>query len=770
MAKARAPRKPKATLAKSAQVAPEMTPQDITIELSEGSLEPIITQSGVMEIPHDDGSITVDFAPAILPGADIETARKKHDSNLAEVLDTRVLSNIADELLDGIAADDQSRQDWLSVRTRGLDMLAIKVEQPRSGAGASSAPLEGMSVYRDPTLSAALLRFQAEAQGELLPAAGPVKVVDYGMADDKSLMLSERLEKDLNFYLTNTASEYYPDSARMFWETGFSGLAFKKVYRDPLKRRPVSETVEPEHLIVSDAITDLKSAKRITHEIRMKPSVMKRMQIVGVYRETALGEPSYDDNQYDEKVARIQGVDISRRPEDEDFQVYECYCELDVEGFEHKNKKGKATGLPLPYRVTIEKESREILEIRRNWREDDEDQQARIPFVAFPYATGPGFWGVGLLHLLGNPTMAITAMTRIAIDSGMFGNFPGFLVAKQNTRQMTNEFRVAPGSGVPVDTGGASNIRDAIMPLPYKEAGPGLLALIDKLTDRAERLGNTANMQVGEGKQNAPVGTTLALLEQATKIEGAVMKRMMAAQGEEFGLLVDLFRDDPEALWRGNKRPAFGKDKEKRIALFKQACEDCDIVPKADPNVPSRMQRMQVVIALREMAKDRPEAYDLDAIDRRAMAVLGIDNPEELFAKAPPQALGPDPIEVAKVQVEQEKVAVARLKVEVDSADKAKERESKQNIEVLKLAQTVGVHPESNALVDEQIMQLAPLMSNMVGNSMARPMQAAGAMPPMPQMPPRAVPVPGLGGIGRPPMQFSPKPAPRPMIPNGAMT
>jgi hypothetical protein len=761
MAKTRAPRKPRAP---KAVAQPEITPQDITIELSEGSLEPIITQSGAMEIPHDDGSITVDFSPAILPGADIETARKKHDSNLAEVLDTRVLGNIADELLDGIAADDQSRQDWLGVRTRGLDMLAIKVEQPRSGAGASSAPLEGMSVYRDPTLSAALLRFQAEAQGELLPAAGPVKVVDYGTADSKSLMLSERLEKDLNFYLTNTASEYYPDSARMFWETGFSGLAFKKVYRDPLKRRPVSETVEPEHLIVSDAITDLKSAKRITHEIRMKPSVMKRMQIVGVYRDASLTEPSYDDNQYDEKVARIQGVDISRRPEDEDYQVYECYCELDIEGFEHKNKKGKATGLPLPYRVTIEKESREILEIRRNWREDDEDQQARIPFVAFPYATGPGFWGVGLLHLLGNPTMAITALTREAIDAGMFANFPGFLIAKQNTRQMTNEFRVAPGSGVPVDTGGASNIRDAIMPLPYKEAGPGHMQLISTLTERAERLGNTANMQVGEGKQNAPVGTTLALIEQATKVEGAVLKRMMAAQGEEFGLLLDLFRDDPEALWRGNRRPALGNakseaEKAARVELFKQALEDCEIVPKADPNVPSRLQRMQVVIALREMAKDRPEAYDLDAIDRRAMTVLGIENPEELFAKAPPQALGPDPIEVAKVQVEQEKVAVAKLKVVVDAENKAKDRESKQNIEVLKLANTLAVHPESNEIADEQIMQLAPLMSNIRG-SMQNPMQAAGGAPPMP---PRAVPVPGLGGIGRPPMQFSPKPMPRPM-------
>lgn len=762
MAKSRAVNATPKRKAKKA-AAPEL-PAEITIDLGDiNAMEPIVTSSGAMEIPTEDGGVVIDFSPPVRPGADIEGARKKHDANLAEVLDDRVLQHISSELLEGIEADDNSRQDWLGMRTRGLDMLAIKLEQPRTGLSGGAAPLEGMSVYRDPTLSAALLRFQAEAQGELLPASGPVKVVDYGDQDFQNMRLAERLEKDLNFYLTTTASEYYPDTGRMFWETGFSGLAFKKVYRDPLKRRPVSETVPPEHLIVSDAITDLRSAKRITHVIEMKPSVMKRMQIVGVYRDTRFtGEPNYQPNQYDEKVGRIEGIDFSGRPEDKNYEVLECYCELDIEGFEHEGKNGKPSGLPLPYRVTIERESREILEIRRNWKQDDEDFIAKIPFVAFPYATGPGFWGVGLLHLLGNPTMAITALTREAIDAGMFANFPGFLVAKSATRQMSNEFRVAPGSGVPIDTNGMP-IKDAVMELPYREAGPAHMSLIDKLTDRAEKLGNTANTPVGEGKANAPVGTTLALIEQATKVEGAVMKRMMAAQSEEFLLLMDLFRDDPEALWRGNRRPALGKDKEQRLQLFEQALNDCDIVPKADPNVPSRIQRLAVAETLRKMAADRPNDYDLDAVDRRVLSVLGIENPDELFRKTPVAAAGPDPIEVAKIQVENRKVDAKEMEIALKAQNEKANRESKQNIEVLKLAQTVGVHPEANAIVDEQIMQLAPLMTNIVP-TMLNP-QTGGAVH-------RPVPVPGLGGIGRPPMQFSPPPPRRPMqpIPNGAMS
>ncbi len=720
------------------------------------ALPPVPDETGAISIPMEDGSVVVDFSPETDP--DVDTS--EHDANLANALDWTLLGTIAEDLLEGIEADDKSRAEWLNARSRGIDMLGIKLEDPKSGVGASSAPLEGMSVVRDPVMLEAVLRFQANAQGEMLPASGPVKAVDYGDENVQSDLLANKLEKDLNFYLTTTATEYYPDSRRMYFWTGFSGLAFKKVYRDPIKRRPVSETVDAADLIVSDAITDLKSAQRITHQISMKRSTMKRMQILGVYRDIDLiSDPIPDPNVVQQKIARVQGLQAkSERPQDQAYTVYECYCELDLEGFEHTDK-GKKTGLPLPYRVTIEKDSRQILEIRRNWAENDEDYQAKIPFVAFPYATGLGFYGIGLLHILGNLTNALTALEREAIDAGMFGNFPGFLFAKQDARQMTNEFRIPPGGGQAVETGGKP-IRDVVMNMPYHEAGPGHMALIAQLRDVAQRVGGTADTPVGEGKQDAPVGTTLALIEQATKIEGAVHKALHAAQAEEFKLLCELFREDPEALWRGNKRPALAKD----VTLFMAALDRCDIVPKADPNVPSHMHRVMKAQAVQQLAMAAPDMFNKQAVLSYVLEMLDVDNPTELMAVPQAAPTGPSPeamIKMKEIDVKQQSNKINAIKVMSDSQNRAKDREAKQNIEVLKLASSLAVHPTSDGIVDEQIKQLSPLMS-------LKPPQQPGAPPGMPpQRPPMAVPM-GLGGLGRPPMSFAPPPMRRPpMQPQG---
>lgn len=697
--------------------------------------ERVDPNSGAVEIPYSDGSIIVDFN-----GPARSQKPSKHGDNLAEHLEYGELGRIAEELLEGIDADEQSRSEWMGARARGIDLLGLKLEDPKSGVSTGSAPLEGMSVVRDPVMLEAVLRFQANAQGEMLPAAGPVKVVNYAPASTDNDKLAEDLEKDLNYYLTTTASEYYPDSRRMYFWTGFSGLAFKKIYRCPLRRRPVSETVDASDLIVSDAITDLRNAGRITHQISMRRSVMKRMQILGVYLDTDLPDPTPEPNQVQEKIAKVQGIMVKpERPQDQSYTVYECYCELDIPGFEHK-EKGKATGLPLPYRVSIDKDSRKILEIRRNWDEADEDYSAKIPFVAFPYATGLGFYGIGLLHILGNLTSALTALTREAIDAGMFANFPGFLVAKSAQRQQTNEFRIPPGGGLPIETNGQP-IGQMVMPLPYKEMGPATMQLMDSLRAQAQRVGGTADTPVGEGKQDAPVGTTLALIEQATKIEGAVHKALHAAQAEEFKLLVELFKEDPDALWRGNKRCKLGKD----VTRFKQALENCEIVPKADPNVPSHMHRMMKANGLIMLADNHPEIYNQLAVQARALAMLDIDNPQELFnPPVQPEAPPIDPIEAAKVQIEARKVGVAEQKIQQDAQNKAKDREVKQNIEVLKLAQSLAVHPYSDPIVDTQIQQLAPLMTNI------RPRASPGAQ--------------GLGGLGPqyrfapPPQQYRPNP------------
>lgn len=726
------------------------------------SLPPVPDDMRAITIPTEDGGVVVDFSPE----TEDEIDASQHDANLAMKLDQHALGRVAEELMDGIEADDKSRTEWLGARARGIDMLGIKLEDPKSGVGASSAPLEGMSVVRDPVMLEAVLRFQANAQGEMLPASGPVKVVDYGDEDIQSDFLAEKLEKDLNFYLTTTATEYYPDSRRMYFWTGFSGLAFKKIYRDPIKRRPVSETVDAADLIVSDAITDLKSAQRITHQISMKRSTLKRMQILGVYRNVdLLLDPQPEPNEVQRKIARVQGLQAkAERPQDQPFTIYECYCELDLEGFEHKDKKGRDTGLPLPYRVTIEKDSRKVLEIRRNWREGDEDYQAKIPFVAFPYATGLGFYGIGLLHILGNLTNALTAMTREAIDAGMFANFPGAVGAKDSARQMTNQMRVAPGAIYPIETNGKP-IRDVVMPLPYKEAGPGHMALIQQLRDVAQRLGGTADTPVGEGKQDAPVGTTLAMIEQSTKIEGAVHKALHAAQSEEFKLLCELFRDDPESLWRGNKRPALQKD----VDLFLAALDRCEIVPKADPNVPSHTHRVMKAQAIRMMAQNNP-LYNQAAVEQYCLEMMDVDSPQQLLAApqvpAPPQPSPEMIIKLKELDVKEKANQINAIKVVSDAQNRAKDREAKQNVEILKLAGTVGVHPESNALVDEQIQQLSPLLTNKP--TPAAPPQPAPFRPPMmPQRHPMPTPI-GLGGLGRPPLSFAPPPMRRvPMQPRG---
>lgn len=709
------------------------------------SLTPELVESGV-EIPMDDGSVVIEINTGPVK-PDVDTS--DHQANLAEALDDAVLGRVAEELLDGIEADDNSRSDWMAMRAKGIDLLGVKLEDPRSGN--ASAPVEGQSVVRDPVLLEASLRFQANAQGEMLPAAGPVKTISYGGTAEADA-LADALERDLNYYLTSVASEYYPDTRRMFFWTGFSGMAFKKVYRCPLRRRPVSESVDASDLIVSDTITDLRNASRITHQITMRQSVMKRMMIAGAYRDIDLTPPTPQSNAVKDKVAQIQGVaPYSERPQDQPYTVYECYCELDLEGFEHKDKSGEETGLPLPYIVTIDRDSRKVLQIRRNWKEGDDDYIAKIPFVAYGYAPSFGFYNLGLLHILGNLSNALTALTREAIDAGMFANFPGFLYAKSSARQMSNEFRIAPGSGMPIDTGGMP-IGQAVMALPYKPIDPAHVALIAQVRDVAQRLGGTADTPVGEGKQDAPVGTTLAMIEQATKIEGAVHKALHAAQAEEFRLLCDLFREDPEALWRGNRRPALGQGEE-RLAKFKAALEHADVVPAADPNVPSHMHRVMKATAIKQLASANPQMYNQVAVDSRILAMLNVDRPDELFM--PPQPAAPpmpDPTKAMEIQAKAEiadkdrqaKVVLAAM----DAEQRQKDREARQNVEVLKVAASVIANPEGDKAGDEQLEQMSGLMSPLRPPPSARAPISSAPPPLMPRPAPmRPQPPPGLGAL-----------------------
>jgi hypothetical protein len=673
--------------------------QDVIIEIDNGGPSAMTDEGIVTELP--DGSVAVDLSPKVDEG------ENKHYDNLAMRMDQSELGRIGEQLIDAIEADDQSRAEWLQTRARGLELLGLKLEEPKGDVGSTSAPVEGMSVVRHPLLLESVLMAWANARAELLPADGPVKVKDVGQRSPQSDELADCLEKDFNFYLTKKAKEYYPDTDRMLLMTVFGGSGFKKVYMDPMRRRPVSESIDAQDLIVNNAATDLANAGRITQRIKMRPAIMKRMKFLGVYRDIELTPPTPQNSVVDLKEANIEGIDIqSTRQEDREHTIYECYCELDLDRFAPRHLRNK--GLLLPYRVTIDKDSREILELRRNWDEDNEDCDPRTTFVHYPYIRGFGLYGWGLLHLLGNSASALTAAWREALDTGMFANFPGFLVAKLAARQQTNEMRVAAGSGVVVDTQGMP-INQAVMPLPYKDITPGLLGMMDKVTQAAQRVGGAAEIKVGEGKQDAPVGTTIALIEQATKVESAVHKNMHQAQSEEFELLLDLFREEPEAFWRGNKRPATDWDKERFLA----AVDTYGIVPVADPNTPSHLHRLMKATAVKQLQSASPALYDPKAVDLQVLKIMGWENPESLFAPPTmPAAQPPDP-RMAKVQVEaaakMDELKTRAAIAQAEMIEKTKDRELKKQLAMIDLARTLAVHPEAEALAERTVTKTPPL-------------------------------------------------------------
>ena len=662
---------------------------DITV-IAEGDNVPSFDpETNTTQIALPDGEVQISFGPP-------QVARKSADfeCNLAEDLNDSELSTIAEKLLMGIEQDSQTRSAWLENMSSGISLLGLEVKTPRGAAASGATPAEGVSTVDHPLLLEAVLRFQANARGELLPSDGPVKVRNDGEENSLSARLAQALEKDLNHYLTKVAKEYYPDTDRMLLMLGFSGISFKKGFHDPIKRRPVIASIDAKDLIVSNASTDIDGAGRVTHRIMMRPSVLRRMQLLGAYRDISLpgqGLPAVK-NPVDAKIDQTQGIAPATyvEPADQDRELYECYCEIEVPGFEHTLKDDKTgeeeqTGLPLPYKVTIDKDARRILEIRRNWAEDDLFCMPRNRIIAYIFIPGLGFYGIGLLNILGNATKAVTAAWRLMIDAGMFANFPGFLYLKSLAKQLTNQFRIPPGGGMPIDTVG-NDIRASVMPLPYKDPSAVFIQLIDNIATTAQRVGGTAEMQIGEGKQDAPVGTTLALIEQATKLMSAVHKRLHQAQGQEFSMLKDMLMEDPSALWRHNKKSkvlamlvaesgqqplvdAEMQAEERHHQMFLAALSDCELVPAADPNTSSQTERYLKVVAMRQMAQSNPN-IDLNKVDVRGFQVMGIDDGDSYFKPPPAPGEQPPP---SPEEITAQATAVAAQARLTDSQTKARE-------------------------------------------------------------------------------------------------
>jgi len=640
---------------------PEELPEGVTVETGDdgtddsGDHHEYDDKGNLMRVEHADGSLTISTTGEPLENAEPRKPPAWFD-NLVEDLDADELNRISSELLRGVRDDIESRKDWVEDRANGIKLLGLRVESPTLGGAADGAPVEGMSRVRHPLLLEAVLRFQANARSELLPTDGPVKIRnDDNNADLGEDELANALENDMNHYLTVTASEYYPDTDRMLLMLGFGGTAFKKVYFCPLRNRPVSESVDATDLIVNNATTDLSNAKRITHRSMMRPSTVKRMQILGVYRDVELSTPLPQELDSEQRAkAAQQGISPdAANPDDRDREIYEIYCELNLKGFEHKHKR-KVTGLEIPYRVTIDVSSTKVLSVARNYDENTKAlPEARRVFVKYQFIPGFGFYDIGLLHVLGNTTAAVTAAWRELLDAGMFASFPGFLMAKSGARQNTNVFRVPPGGGAVVDTGGQP-IGNAVMPLPYKEPSTALMTLVQNMVETGQRVGGTAELQVGEGRADAPVGTTIALIDQAAKIQNSVHKRLHTSQAEEFQLIAREFRDHPESFWQRNKTPARQWDQD----TFTKALDNYELVPQADPNTSSQTQRAMKVVALKQLQAAQPTLYDPIAVDTAALRAVGWSNPQQ-FMVPPTAAAQPTPEAQAKIAELQIKKQVA---------------------------------------------------------------------------------------------------------------
>lgn len=637
----------------------------------------------ILQTDTPDGGVVVEFG--VRQQAEDEEGEDDFYRNLADDIDPATLTTIALDVVDGVKADDSSRKEHLQNIAAGIKLLGIKLESPKGTVGDSTSGVDGISSVTNPLLLDACLRGWAGAVGELLPATGPMKIRNDGNISKQADEQAERLERDMNHYLTEGAPEYYPDTSQMLlWGVYFGGCGIKKVYRCPMRRRPVSDSIPIEDFIVSDTTKDLGACGRITHVITMRPSVMKRMMHIGAYRDVPLTQPSSDTNPVKTQVAGVQGTTAQvQRPEDQPYTLYEVQCEIDIPEFAPEQFADES--IPLPYIMTIDKDTMQVLAIRRDWEEDDEDCLRRKMYVKYPYVPGPGFYGTGLLNILGNSSAAMTAAWRESLDAGMYANFPGGVIAKLGGRQNTTRFTLSPGEFIPIETGDKS-IKEVIDALPYRDVTPGLLNLMDKIIAQSKPLGGAAEIPSAEGLQNVPVGTMLAQIEQATKVISAAHKGMHTAQSEEFDLIIELFRQNPEDFWRNNKSAK--KDQYWDRAKFIEALDNHKLVPCADPNVPSHIHRVGKAVALAQLFTIPQFAPLLDPQEAlsRILAAMREDATGLLIQPAPQQ---PSLIEQSYMKTAEAKQASNVVKAQdtqVKAAAKAGEMMARERIEAAKNA------------------------------------------------------------------------------------
>lgn len=543
-----------------------------------------------------------------------EETAEDFDVNLAEYLDEGYMESLANTLIGEYNDDLNSRKDWETTIQEGMDLLGLRLEE-------RAEPWEGACGITHPMVSEAVVRYQAEMIMETVPAQGPVKTQVIGKETKEKIDAAERVSNDMNYRLMNQMVEWRSEQERLYWSQCLMGSAFKKVYYDPSLGRQISAFVTADDLIVNYGATSLETSERVTHRMRKSKNDIRKLQVAGFYRDIDLGDPPRDVNNLQKKRNELEGIDAIN---DTRYRLLEIHTHLDLEGYEDE-KDGEPTGIALPYVVTINESNREILAIRRNWKEDDELHQARMHFVHYPYITGFGFYGFGLLHLIGGHARGATSLLRQLVDAGTLSNLPGGLKAR-GLRIIGDDTPIAPGEFRDVDVPGGS-IRDNILPLPYKEPSQTLSMLLNTIVEEGRRFASISDMKVSDMSSQAPVGTTLAILERTLKVMSAVQARVHYSLKQEFKLLAQIIRDyTPEE---------YSYEVEGEPRYIKQSDYDqTDIIPVSDPNAATMSQRIVQYQAALQLAATAPQIYDLPNLHKQMLNTLGIKNVDKLVPTA----------------------------------------------------------------------------------------------------------------------------------------
>jgi len=673
----------------------------------------------------DSLEVTINDNEIIIDEAEEEVEQEMpFDANLAEYLDDYVLGSISKKLINDVENDKESRKEWMKTYTDGLKYLGMRFDEQRS------QPFEGSSGVIHPILAESVTQFQAQAYKELLPAQGPVKTQIVGQRDANTEMQAERVAEFMNYYIMNEMPEYDPELDQLLFYLPLSGSAFKKVYYDASIRRPVSKFVPSEDLLVPYEATDLLSAERVTHIVSMSNNEVRKLQLSGFYADIELtGSEVETRDTVTEEIDKIQGVEPEYN-NDEQRRLYEIHTVAEIEGFEDIDENGEPTGLKLPYIITIDESSQKVLSVRRNYEPNDPIKNKINYFVQYKFLPGLGFYGLGLSHMIGGLSKATTSILRQLIDAGTLSNLPAGFKAR-GIRIRDEASPLQPGEFRDIDAPGGA-LRDALMPLPYKEPSGVLFSLLGLLVDSGKRFASIADMNIGDSNAAMPVGTTVALLEKGTKVMSAIHKRLHYSQRTEFKILARVFGEFLPPVY-----PYETGSGSKEIKL-EDFSKKVDVIPVSDPNIFSMSQRVVMAQELLTMVQSNPEIHGPQGIYEayyRMYSALGVDNIEALLL--PPQDMTPKPVDAG--------IENSGL-LQGIPANAFAEQNHEAHIEAHKslfLTQGVQMNPQLQSMIIAHVMQHLQFLANQIAEQQMPPeaqqqieqmMQQAQTLDPQSQM------------------------------------